>query len=182
MLITFFGLLTLLSIVFVLGTAVLGVLSWRGDARATGILDALKPLSAPLVVIVSIVVVGGSLYLSEIKGFTPCMLCWIQRAYLYPHIVLGILLFVRRFAPIAQGAGIVMALLCLPVSLYHFLTELMPSIESSACAAGSTSCSVVYVREFGFITVPFMALVAAMLLFTLYVLTMRSIQRAKPID
>ena len=34
----------------------------------------------------------GSLYFSEVAHFRPCVLCWVQRAFMYP---LAPLLFVR---------------------------------------------------------------------------------------
>lgn len=43
---------------------------------------------------VSVIATLGSLYLSEIKGFLPCDLCWFQRIFMYPlTILLGIAYF-----------------------------------------------------------------------------------------
>lgn len=40
---------------------------------------------------VSLIATLGSLYLSEIKGFIPCDLCWFQRIFMYPLVlILGI--------------------------------------------------------------------------------------------
>src|SRR3989344_3123910 len=38
-------------------------------------------------VIVSVTVLG-SLFYSEIANFTPCILCWYQRVFLYPQVVI----------------------------------------------------------------------------------------------
>lgn len=36
----------------------------------------------------------GSLYYSEVKGFIPCTLCWYQRIFMYPILLIaGIGLF-----------------------------------------------------------------------------------------
>ena len=44
--------------------------------------------------VVSITAVLGSLYFSEIRGFIPCELCWIQRIFMYPiALILAIAVF-----------------------------------------------------------------------------------------
>lgn len=37
---------------------------------------------------VSLVATSGSLYFSEIRGFIPCDLCWFQRIFMYPLVVI----------------------------------------------------------------------------------------------
>ena len=53
-------------------------------------------LKLSLVVVLS--GIFGSLFYSEIAGYTPCALCWWQRVFLYPQaIILGIALFKKIF-------------------------------------------------------------------------------------
>ena len=41
----------------------------------------------------------GSLFFSEIAKFTPCKLCWFQRIFMYPQVlILGIALFYKDFS------------------------------------------------------------------------------------
>ena len=32
----------------------------------------------------------GSLYFSEIKGYIPCTMCWYQRIFMYPIVLIGL--------------------------------------------------------------------------------------------
>lgn len=117
--------------------------------------------------LVATVSTAGSLYYSEIAGFTPCRLCWVQRGFMYPLvIVLGIAAWrnavrVRRFVIpwVLLGAG---------VSTYHYLEQHFPSLDAGACSV-TNPCSAAWVWEFGFLSIPYMALsgflvIAALLL------------------
>ncbi|MDA1515628.1 disulfide bond formation protein B, partial [Bacillus cereus group sp. TH40LC] len=44
-----------------------------------------------LCLFISLIATCGSLYFSEILGFTPCNLCWYQRIFMYPLIFLIII-------------------------------------------------------------------------------------------
>lgn len=99
----------------------------------------------------------GSLYYSEVAGFTPCKLCWYQRIAMYPLVVvLGIAAVkfdhrIRRYVlPIVSIGAL--------ISSYHYLLERFPSWESGASCDPVTPCSVTWVWEFHFISIPFMAL------------------------
>jgi hypothetical protein len=43
-----------------------------------------RPYVNPLAASVAIVATLGSLFMSEIAGFIPCRLCWVQRGFMYP--------------------------------------------------------------------------------------------------
>ncbi|MFP5297831.1 MAG: disulfide oxidoreductase [Actinomycetota bacterium] len=99
----------------------------------------------------------GSLYYSEVAGFTPCKLCWYQRIAMYPLVVvLGIAAVkfdhrIRRYVlPIVSIGAL--------ISSYHYLLERFPSWESGASCDPVAPCSVTWVWEFHFISIPFMAL------------------------
>jgi disulfide bond formation protein DsbB len=49
-----------------------------------------------------------------------------------------------------------LALCALPISIYHVLLEHFPSLETGACDVNNP-CSIVWVRHFGFVTIPYMA-------------------------
>jgi hypothetical protein len=44
------------------------------------------------------------------------------------------------------------------VASYHYLLEWRPSLEGGACAAVGPACADIWFREFGFVTLAFMAL------------------------
>ena len=105
---------------------------------------------------VALVATLGSLYYSEVANFVPCRLCWYQRIGMYPlALLLGIATWrddggVRRYAlPLAVLGG--------AISVYHYLIQWFPELQAGACDP-TAPCAAFYVREFGFVSIPFMAL------------------------
>lgn len=100
-----------------------------------------------------------SLFYSEIVGFPPCELCWIQRIFLYPQLVLFGLGLYKKDKSIFDYS-LVLAFLGVITSVYHMFVE--AGITSGpACADplnGGVSCSIRYIYEFGYVTMPLMAL------------------------
>jgi hypothetical protein len=113
-------------------------------------------VALPLAAAIATVATGGSLYFSEVAGYLPCTLCWYQRIAMYPLVVvLGVATWRRdrqvwrTAVPIAAiGAGI---------SIWHILIERNPS-WGGVCDA-TAPCSLLWVEEFGFLTLPTMALI-----------------------
>lgn len=109
--------------------------------------------------VVSIIATFGSLYFSEIKGFIPCELCWYQRILMYPlTLILGIGTFqndrsVKKFVlPLALIGG--------SISLMHYLEQKIPGFGGIKPCVSGVPCSSQYINWFGFVTIPFLALVA----------------------
>ena len=99
---------------------------------------------------------GGSLYFSEGAHFHPCRLCWVQRGFMYPlAFLLGFAAW-RRW-PTARRIGLAMAVVGGCVSIYHVILEHNPQLESNVCDL-STPCTQIWFKEFGFVTLPVMAL------------------------
>jgi hypothetical protein len=98
----------------------------------------------------------GSLYFSEVANYVPCRLCWYQRIAMYPLTVILLVAAIRRdrgvrwYAIPVAGVGA-----C--VSIYHYLVEWHPQLEGDACDP-TYPCSLVWFREFGFVTLALMAL------------------------
>lgn len=102
----------------------------------------------------------GSLYYSEFADFTPCKLCWWQRVFIFPQIVLILIAKFKR-----QGLSTMedvwhyltwMTGLALFVSTVHNYVYYFGKENSVTCDAAA-SCKAYYVYEFGFVTIPFMA-------------------------
>lgn len=153
----FFALLALTALTGTVGLIVLRVSAGRDpDGQAAKMLDDLAPAALPLAAIVAATSMVGSLYFSEVLHFVPCQLCWYQRIAMYPLApMLGIAAVrkdwgIRLYAWVLAGSGALIA-------AYHYLIEWMPNLEVTACSA-DVPCSAVYVREFGFVSIPFMAL------------------------
>ena len=104
----------------------------------------------------------GSLYYSEIAGFIPCTLCWYQRILMYP-LTLIILVGIFKQDEYLPDYVWPFSVIGIGVSTYHYLIELGVLDHPAACAVG-IPCNVRWVNYFGFVTIPFMALTAFMMI------------------
>jgi disulfide bond formation protein DsbB len=164
----FLALLAVQAQVAVLVLLVVGVGSRRSAAlaRFRGELGALTD-PVPVALLVASVAMAGSLYFSEVAHFTPCRLCWAQRAAVYPLVPLFALgLVVRRWRPPIRVAALVLNAIGLPISTYHVLLERHPQWETSVCAV-SNPCTIIWVEKLGYVTIPVMALSAQALVASL---------------
>ena len=109
--------------------------------------------------LVAIAATAGSLYYSEIRRFMPCELCWYQRIFMYP-LVLLLGLAVYRLDPGIRPYALAMSVVGGTISLVHYLEQKIPAFHPTACDATPIPCTTQYVNYFGFVTIPFMALVA----------------------
>jgi disulfide bond formation protein DsbB len=108
---------------------------------------------------VAAVATAGSLFFSEYSDFVPCRLCWFQRIAMYPLAALLLIAAIRR----DRRGG---ALYALPfpivgglVSIYHVYIEVNPEAESASCKAAAP-CSLKWIDELGYVTLPVLALTA----------------------
>ena len=150
-----FTTLTLLSnIVFVL---VLLLLIAHKQFRVW-VYDFVNQHVIALLFIVSLGAMIGSLSYSEIVGFIPCDLCWIQRIFMYPQALLAYIGLVKKEKNIVDYI-LPLSILGAIVSLYHSLIHWrVISGSFLACTSSLTApCAKVYVLEYGYITIPFMA-------------------------
>lgn len=111
--------------------------------------------------LVAVVATSGSLYFSEVLYFVPCMLCWWQRIFMYPLVVVLGVGLLRRDAQVWKTA-LPLSLIGLSISVYHYLME-QAVIPPIACVGG-VPCTHKYIDWFGFITIPFMAGTAFLLI------------------
>ena len=107
--------------------------------------------------LVAALATAGSLYFSEVANYVPCRLCWYQRIAMYP---LAVILLVAADAgrprrPLVRHPRRRPSGAC--VSIYHYLVEWHPQLEGDACDP-TNPCSLVWFREFGFVTLALMAL------------------------
>lgn len=120
--------------------------------------------------VIALVATLGSLYFSEIRGFIPCTLCWYQRICMYPLVLItGIGSFQNDYS--VKKIALPISLIGLCISTWHYLEQKVPSFaEIKPCTQG-VPCSSEYINVFGFITIPFLAglaflLVSLILIFT----------------
>lgn len=131
----------------------------------------LTPYAVAAAFIVAAAAMTGSLYFSEIAHFPPCLLCWYQRIAMYPLVLLlGIAAFRRDIG--IRVYAIPLALVGAAISTYHYFLEWFPEIDTGACVVG-TPCTTVWFREFGFVSIPFLALIAFLLVITFLLIPVR---------
>ena len=166
----FFGFLTLGANALTL--LVLGALVGQRltTARwATQVLATVRPAALGLVALITVTASLGSLWMSNWGNLTPCRLCWYQRTMMYPLAIVSLLAAIRRdraAVPYAIALGVV----GLAVSSYHYTIEWFPDLEQGACAV-AVPCTSVWFREFGFMSLSYMAasaFIAALVLLGAY--------------
>lgn len=114
---------------------------------------------------VALASVIGSLYYSEIAGFEPCKLCWIQRIFIYPQaIILGMALRkedirVADYCIALSGIGAIF-------SAYHQYLQ-FGGRSLFACSINGVSCSQRLILQFGYVTIPMMMLTGFILIILL---------------
>jgi disulfide bond formation protein DsbB len=128
--------------------------------------------------VVAAIATGGSLFFSEVANFVPCELCWYQRICMYPLSILVLLAAVhgdhrvaRYFLPLPViGAG---------VSIYHLLVENHVVAQSQQCLISAPGgCAVKWINEFGYVTIPTLALTGFVLLIAFLALAAAGESRA----
>jgi len=147
-------------------------LAWLAGLRAAG--DLLRTLLEGyelwLVFLVASIATGGSLFFSEIAHFVPCELCWYQRICMYPLSLTALI------AGLANDRRAARYLLPLPlvgagVSVYHLLVENGVVEQTRACLVSAPGgCATKWIEEFGYVTIPVLALTGFALCFAFLVL------------
>ena len=121
----------------------------------------------------AIIALLGSLYYSEIRHLVPCVLCWYQRILMYPLVIIigvglargeikGLPYYVLPFSILGIG-----------FALFHWLLQmgLLPDVIAP-CQAG-ISCTSRYVEYYGFVTIPFMSLIAFSVITTVMLMILK---------
>ncbi len=161
------GLGNALTQVFALGALVglvgiallLAALLARRAIWAKRVVELAGHWAPPLTLAIAGVGTLGSLYYSEGAGFAPCVLCWWQRVLLYPIALISAVALVRR----ERGIGPYVLALAVPgmaLGLYQSFLQWGWFVSSAPCDASGASCTQVYFSAFGFVTLPFLSLVA----------------------
>ncbi|MBI63601.1 MAG: disulfide bond formation protein B [Chloroflexi bacterium] len=94
----------------------------------------------------------GSLYLSEVRNLEPCKLCWFERIFLFPLVLIFFITWLKKDRN-GMIISIPFILIGSLISLYHYLQQIFPTSESCEVV----SCSSPYIWELGFISIPLMA-------------------------
>lgn len=111
-------------------------------------------IGGELIFFISLVATLGSLYYSEILNYNPCLLCWYQRIFMYPLVIISAVYIWKKSKDLIYAI--------LPISLlgaffagYHYYTQFLPSVMICSLEG---DCSLKEFISFGYITIPMMAL------------------------
>jgi disulfide bond formation protein DsbB len=124
--------------------------------------------------LVSSVSAMGSLFFSYVMEFAPCVLCWYQRIFLFPLvIILAVGLFpidksvVKYALPLAIAGWLTAA--------YHNLLYAGIVPESVQPCSQGVSCTEEYIDLFGFLSIPMLSLLSfSTIIALLIILKMRT--------
>lgn len=112
----------------------------------------------------SLIATFGSLFFSEVMGYIPCELCWVQRILMYPIVVIAGVALLKKNADIALP-GLILSGIGMFVSAYHYGLQKLPALQDAGGFCGTVPCNLQYINYFGFITIPFLAGVAFIVIF-----------------
>lgn len=101
----------------------------------------------------------GSLYFSEIAGFPPCVLCWYQRICMYPIAAILAIGIARKDKNVPYYV-LPFSIVGIVISIYHNLLYYKLIPESIQPCITGVSCTTKFIEWFGFVTIPFLSLVA----------------------
>ncbi len=121
----------------------------------------------------SLTAMVGSLLYSNVVGFPPCELCWIQRIFMYPQVLLSFLAMRRQDKSMVSYL-IPTTLLGGAVALYHSVTHYGLGDGVVGCTSALGDCGKLYVFEYGYITIPLMSFTVFVYLLTISLIYLRS--------
>ncbi|MFS1516051.1 disulfide oxidoreductase [Bacillus sp. SCS-151] len=122
---------------------------------------------------VSLIATLGSLFFSEVMMFIPCELCWYQRILMYPLvIILGIALVKKDYS--ISLYSFVLSTIGGLISIYHLSIQKISFMGEHSLSCGMIPCNVEYINWMGFITIPFLALIAFVLISIFSLITMKT--------
>ncbi|MBD1382289.1 disulfide formation protein C [Metabacillus arenae] len=121
----------------------------------------------------SFVAALGSLYFSEIMKYVPCTLCWYQRIFMYPLVILLGMAIYKKDYTIAWYSLVLSGIGAL-ISLYHYGIQKVPFLGQNSISCGQVPCTGEYINWLGFITIPFLALTAFIVIFAASFLLIRN--------
>ena len=158
------ALLVLLSDVFIVLAAVLFTLEklrirkWFSPFR-----KMFAPYALSLALAVALISTLGSLFLSEVAKYQPCLLCWYQRIFMYPQAIFLYMAVVRR-EMVIKPYLMVLSIIGAAIASYHYLIQRFPAAEVLPCNTSSGVSCTKGTFYFGFISIPFMALTGFVLI------------------
>ncbi len=118
------------------------------------VIEQFGGIALPIAFVLALVSAALTLYYSDVLGFEPCPLCWWQRVFLYPQVILFALALWRNIQ--FRLISLSLSVLGFVFAMYHHALQMLPS-GTLPCPAASHSCAAITFVEYGYITYPLMA-------------------------
>jgi disulfide bond formation protein DsbB len=169
-----FTILAQLGIIFVAIILVLKIFK-----RPTKVLHHLSQKTSEHALLAGLLVSTGglvtSLIYSNILGFVPCELCWWQRIFLYPQVIIfGVAYYNKRIRKVEDEMvflySLVLSICGAFIALFQYYGQMFNPDLLSACDLQGESCAKILFVSFGYITIPLMSLTAYLLIIIFYFL------------
>ena len=114
----------------------------------------------------------GSLFFSFVMEFAPCVLCWYQRIFLFPLVLIlaiGLFPFDKKVVKYALPLAIAGWL----TAVYHNLLYAGFIPKSIQPCSQGVSCTEEYINLFGFLSIPVLSLLSFSTIVTLLIILYR---------
>ena len=101
----------------------------------------------------------GSLFFSEVMEIQPCVLCWYQRIFMYPLVVI----FLVGLFPLDRNVvryALPIAVIGWGISVYHYLLYSGYIPETMQPCSEGVSCAEINLELLGFITIPMLSILS----------------------
>lgn len=109
--------------------------------------------------LLALVAAAGSLFLSEVMDFLPCVLCWYQRIPMYALVVvLGVGLYARDTGVYKYAQSL--AIIGFVIAGYHCLLYLGFIPKGMIPCGPGPSCADQKLELWGWVTIPLMSVMA----------------------
>ncbi len=118
----------------------------------------------------------GSLIFSEILKFPPCVLCWYQRIAMYPLVVILAVGIWKKDKNLPYFV-LPLSIIGIIIAIYHNLLYYNIIPEATAPCVQGISCTTKFIEWFGFITIPFLSLLAFIVITAVMFLQIRFSKR-----
>lgn len=132
-----------------------------------------------IIMLVSIGGVATTLLYSEVLGFVPCSLCWLQRVALYSLTIMALVAYGVKDFKHFPLYGIALAIFGIIVAVYQYIYQMVPSeiresVSLPCLADGSADCTKKVMEVFGFVTFPFLSAVLFAFLIIIFLHILRA--------
>ncbi len=105
----------------------------------------------------------GSMWLSNLAGYNPCLLCWWQRIFMYPLAIILLVSLIadwrKKVLPV-KTYGLTLAGIGAAIAGYHYTVQRIPFMQGTVQCLADASCSTMYLGYWGFFSIPLMAFTA----------------------